>query len=364
MGIESPTSDIMKRKIFILFCLLAATSQVFAAKFVKASDEHFVYMGRVSRATPDVVAWTYPGVQVVCRFTGSSVSMKTNPGSGFYMIQIDDKPAFKVEMKKGEEVVSLAKHLEEGPHSLRIVYAIEGHGKKPVFHGLYLDDEAELLDPPTLPERKIEFIGNSITCGYGIEGNGKEKTFYYHLQNFCLTYAYLTAQALEAQYHAVARSGIGVYRNYMGKIPEQIMPYIYPHTMYTTKGELWDFAQYQPDVVCVALGTNDTTGSYTVSGLTGGFRKFVAQLRENYPTAKIVFLIGPMMSAKRRADLRTAQQTVIDEYAAQGDTTIYSFEFKESDKALGMGSQGHPNAAHHAQMAQELTPYLRELMSW
>ncbi len=343
---------------------MAMAIQGIASTFVKASDERFVYMGRISRANPDVVAWTYPGVQIICRFTGTSVSMKTNPGSGFYIVQIDNREPFKVELKKGVETLSLAKNLDGGEHDLRIIYAIEGHGKKPVFHGLFLDDGAQLLDPPSLPERKIEFIGNSITCGYGIEGNGKEKTFYYSLQNFCLTYAYLTAQALQAQYHVVARSGIGVYRNYMGKIPEQIMPFIYPHTMYTTKGEQWDFSLYQPDVVCVALGTNDTTGSYTVNGLTGGFRRFVAQLREHYPTAKIVFLVGPMMSQKRRADLKTAQQTVIDEYAATGDNAIFSFEFQESDKALGMGSQGHPNAAHHAQMAQELIPYLSQLMGW
>lgn len=354
----------LKRSLFIVFCLVAAATHAGASTFVKASDDRFVFMGRISRANPETVAWTYPGVQILCRFTGTSVSMKTNPGSGFYIIKIDDRQPFKVESKKGEDITAIAKNLNEGEHTLSIIYAIEGHGKKPVFYGLFLDDNAQLLEPPSLPERKIEFIGNSITCGYGIEGNGKEKTFYYSLQNFCLTYAYITAQALQAQYHVVARSGIGVYRNYMGKIPEQIMPFIYPHTMYTTKGELWDFSLYQPDIVCVALGTNDTTGSYSVTGLTGGFRRFVAMLRERYINAKIVFLVGPMMGEKRRNDLKTAQQTVIDEYAAMGDNNIYTFEFQESDKTLGMGSQGHPNAAHHAQMADELIPYLRDLMQW
>ncbi len=354
----------IQRPLFLFFCFVAIASQSWASHFVPASDANFVYMGRVSRANPETVAWTYPGVQVICRFTGSSVKMKTNPGGGFYVIQLDDRMPFKVESKKGEEITTIAKDLTDGAHDLRIIYAIEGHGKKPVFYGLYLDDGAQLLEAPSLPERKIEFIGNSITCGYGIEGNGKEKTFYYSLQNFCLTYAFLTAQALNAQYHVVARSGIGVYRNYMGKIPEQIMPFIYPHTMYTTKGELWDFSLYQPDVVCVALGTNDTTGSYTVSGLTGGFRRFVAMLRERYLNAKIVFLVGPMMGEKRRSDLKKAQQTVIDEYAAMGDNNIFTFEFQESNKELGMGSQGHPNAAHHAQMAEELIPYLENLMQW
>ena len=354
----------LRRSILCFFFLVVAIAQSWSSNFITAADSNFVYMGRVSRTNPGTVAWTYPGVQVICRFTGSSVSMKTNPGSGFYIIQLDDRMPFKVESKKGEEITTIAKNLKNETHELHIIYAIEGHGKKPVFYGLFLDDGARLLEPPSLPDRKIEFIGNSITCGYGIEGNGKEKTFYYSLQNFCLTYAFLTAQALDAQYHVVARSGIGVYRNYMGKIPEQIMPFIYPHTMYTTKGELWDFSLYQPDVVCVALGTNDTTGSYSVSGLTGGFRRFVAMLRERYLNAKIVFLVGPMMGEKRRNDLKTAQQTVIDEYAAMGDTNLFIFEFQESDQELGMGSQGHPNAAHHAQMADELTPYLRNLMQW
>lgn len=35
--------------------------------------------------------------------------------------------------------------------------------------GFVLDEHCSLAQPPALPERRIEFIGNSITCSFGIE---------------------------------------------------------------------------------------------------------------------------------------------------------------------------------------------------
>lgn len=353
----------LQTKILFAFLFLSLAAQ--AARFVPATDNHFTYMGRVSfTQVENAVAWTYPGVQISTVFSGTSVAMKVKPASGFFYIEIDDLEPYKLEIPKDQDSIPLARHLEQGNHWLTITYAIEGHDKKPVFYGLFLDDEADLVEKPLLSDRKIEFIGNSITCGYGNEGNGKEKSFYYRLQNFCRTYAFLTARALGAQYHVVARSGIGFYRNYMGKIPDEIMPLIYPHTMYTKKGERWDFSRYTPDVVCVALGTNDTTGKYTLTGLINGYRRFLKQLRENYHDSKIVLMAGPMLSERRRNDLRTAQDSIIHEAYDQGDSLIYRFEFSESDKSIGMGSQGHPNVAHHAKMAEELIPFLRQLMGW
>ncbi len=346
------------------FISSAVTPAVAQEQFIPANDPLYTYMGRISYDDDGIPSWTYPGVQIQTVFTGTSVAMRTNEDSGFYVVQIDDDEPFKVECGKKEERTQLASNLADTRHRLTITYAIEGHAKKPKFYGLYLDDGAALVEKPQLPERKIEFIGNSITCGYGNEGNGKEKTFYYRCQNFCKTYAAITAQRLNAQYHVVARSGIGVYRNYMGKIPDQLMKFIYPHTKYSTKGELWDFSKYQPHLVCLALGTNDTTGSYSADGLADAFVLFVRTLRDYYPEARIVMLIGPMMSEKRRADLRRAHQAVIDDGKERGDNAIFSFEFSESDKAMGMGSQGHPNVAHHQVMADELTPYLQQLMNW
>ena len=354
----------MRRISFsILLSLLAIN--LAATTFVNASAPGFAYVGRISHYIRDAVAWTYPGVQIHATFTGTSVSMKTNEDCGYFMVEIDDQEPRKVQSVKGTNITSLAKGLSNGTHRLTLTYIIEGHQKKPVFYGLYLDDGCSLGERPTLPSRRIEFIGNSITCGYGIEGNGKEKKFLYSLQNFYYTYAAIASRALNAQCQVCARSGIGLYRNYAGNIPDQIMPNVFPHTFYTTKGELWDFSLYQPDVVCVNLGCNDTSlGKYDMNRLTEAFKQFTVTLREHYPHAKIVYLIGAIPRSKRHDDIRTAQEAAIADAASRGDKEVYRMDFTPDDGSLGMGSVGHPSMRRHALMGEELTTYLKGLMGW
>ena len=356
----------MIRKLLLSTAFFAVTFTATASHLVTATSPGFAYMGRTSRTyKPGAVAWTYPGVQISCTFTGTSVSMKTNPDCGYFMVEIDSMAPRKVQSVKGNGITLLGKDLPAGEHSLTLTYIIEGHGKKPTFYGLLLDDGCDLGERPTLPDRRIEFIGNSITCGYGIEGDGKEKTFLFSKQNFYYTYAAIAARNLNAQYQVCARSGIGLYRNYAGKIPDQIMPNVYPHTFYTTNGELWDFSLFQPDVVCVNLGCNDTSvGQYDNVRLTEAFKSFTKMLRGHYPHAKIVYLIGAIPKGKRLADIQAAQDAAIADAAIRGDHEVYRMDFTPEDNTMGMGSQGHPSLRHLALMGEELTAYLRQLTGW
>ncbi len=357
----------MKRFYSLVFSLLLSTIlPLSASTFVGATDPGFAYVGRISWQTVEGAAvWTYPGVQVHATFTGTSASMKTNADCGYFMVEVDDLPAKKVEVLKNKEVTLLVNGLDAGEHRLTLTYIIEGMYKKPTFYGLFLDDGCGLGPRPVLPERKIEFIGNSITCGYGIEGNGTEKKFLFSKQNFYHTYAAKTARALNAQCQVCARSGIGIYRNYAGKIPDEIMPNIYPQTFYATSGEQWDFSRFQPDVVCVNLGCNDTSvGKYDKELLKEAFKRFTQTLRGHYPQAKIVYIIGAIRASSRLYDIREAQDAAIADAAARGDHEVYRMDFTPDDGSLGMGSQGHPSMRRHALMAEELTTFLRQLMGW
>lgn len=345
---------------------LPSPQHLTASTFIKATDPGFAYTGRISWNTKAGAAvWTYPGVQIHAVFEGTSVSMKTNSDCGYFMVEIDDQEPYKIEVLKNVETTRISHHLPEGTHRLTLTYIIEGMYKKPTFYGLYLDDNCKLGERPILPERKIEFIGNSITCGYGIEGNGKEKKFLFSKQNYYYTYAAITGRNLKAQCQVCARSGIGMYRNYAGKIPDEIMPNIYPQTFYETQGEQWDFSRFQADVVCVNLGCNDTSvGSYDLERLTEGFKQFTRTLRNYYPQAKIVYIIGAIPKSKRLDDIRTAQLAAIEDAASRGDKEVYRMDFTPDDGSLGWGSQGHPSMQRQALMAEELTTYLRSITGW
>ena len=375
----------MKRTIFALFLTLAAlganaiVTVPLKGTVIKPSNPDIVYTGRISFTNPDRPTWNYPGVQIMAAFEGTSLRMIAKPRSGYFMAQIDQAEPFKVAFRgERDSVVTLATALPDGRHLVRLMYVIEGYEFFPEFWGFVLDEGRQLIEAPRLPSRKIEFIGNSITCGYGNEGLKKEEGFDYATENHYYSYASITARNLQAQHWVVARSGIGAYRNYDGPKtgnPESNMPVQYEYTGYAWKPELrkeptflqekWDFNRYQPDVVCINLGTNDlSTPNYDLSLLKQGYQKLLKMVRQHNPKAKIVFLTGSMLYNQ---ELQMAKQ-LLDEVAAEahkaGDKEVYRFDMNHIDGEAFLGNDWHPNVYQDEKMAGELTPYLRKLMNW
>lgn len=352
---------------FALALLLLGSAACSAQKFVDAYDQRIAYTGRASYNNPEYVAWNWPGFQIRATFSGTSLIMKTSPGAGFFMVELDDQKPFKVEATKENGMVEIASGLNNGQHRVAITYCIEGLKRDPRFYGFLLDNDADLMQRPILPERKMEFIGNSITCGLGIEGNGSEKKATANLHNVYYTYAARTARALNAQWMTVARSGLGIYRNTLGnpKGDKGVLPDMYPYTFFNKTTELWDFTQWQPDVVCVGLGTNDTTNpSYDVELLANAFKKFLTTLRTHYPKAKIIMLTGTMRTGQRLADMKKAQDEAMEDAHRRGDMEVYRFDFTPADGSLGYGSFKHPSLRQNEQMANELVPFIKKITGW
>lgn len=338
-------------------------------QFVKAQDQRIAYMGRTSVMDESCVQFTYPGVSLWARFTGTSVGIVAKPGSGYFMVEIDDHKATKVLVGENDSIMMLAEALPEGVHELRLMYAQEGYEQRPAIRGVLVDEGAR-MEQTVLPERKIEFIGNSITCGYGVEAMTPNVGFTYDTENHYHTYAAITARTLGAQHYAVARSGIGVYKDYGGPAsgtPGLTMPDKYELTLFTDNGDIsglerWDFNRFTPDVVCVNLGTNDTSQDrYDVKLLKEAYVKFIKYLRTKYNDAKIVMLSGSMMNGKALADCKMCLDEAVKEV---GDREVYRFDFTPGNGSLGYGADWHPSYRQQQKMADELVPFLRELMKW
>ena len=376
-------------KTFSLSLLLAVffTSQVSAINatlpikgtVISPADPHIQYLGRISFTNPERPTWNFPGVQIIAAFEGTSLKMKAKPRSGYFMAQIDQAEPFKVAFRsERDSVVTLATALPDGQHTVRLMYIIEGYEFYPEFWGFILDTGKTLVDAPALPTRKIEFIGNSITCGYGNEGLKKEEGFEYETENHYYSYASITARKLNAQHWVVARSGIGAYRNY-GEAktgsPRSCMPVQYEYVGYAFDlklrdeasflSEKWDFSRYQPDVVCINLGTNDlSTKPYDLELLKQGYQKLLSMIRQHNPKAKIVFLTGSMLYNQELKE----QKQVLDEVTAEahkaGDKEVYRFDMEPISDVTFYGNDWHPNVYQDEKMADELTPFLRQLMNW
>ena len=337
----------MKRRLLSTLAILmsiainASTTLPLQGTVIKPTNPDIQYVGRICFDNPERPRFTFPGTQINACFTGTSLKLWVKPKSGYFMAQIDQAAPFKV---------------------------VEGYELKPDFRGLILDEGARLLPPPALPQRTIEFIGNSITCGYGNESVMAPDPFEYETENHYLTYAQLTCRALDAYAHVVARSGIGVYRSYGGPkegTPDNVMTTEYEYTNLYDHSERWDFNRFQPQLVCINLGTNDlSTNNYDTTLLKAAYQRFLKQVRSHNPKAKIVFLCGSMLNGKELDIARNILNEVTEEAHKKGDKEVYRFDFTPQRGDLGFGASWHPSLKQHEKMAAELTTYLRKLMKW
>ncbi len=325
---------------------------------IEASNPDIAYMGRIHWNENGEGEFTYPGTTAMLRFQGTGLRMETSPGSGKFMIEIDGEKPFMVKYNPTDSLLTLVENLKDTIHNVRVTYALEGYELKPTFRGFHID--GKLLAAEEKPELKIEFIGNSITCGYGIEDNNPENDFSYETENHTLTYAYKAARALNADFNVVARSGIGIYRNY-GSPKEgdtNTMPLEYDYTMLYNHDYKWDHSKFHPDIICINLGTNDTSeNNYDISLYEKHYRDFLGHLRELHPQAKIVLLTGAMLQDQALVDVKT----VLDRLASEDDR-IYRFDMSPQTGELGFGASWHPSAQQAEKMADELIPFLRKLI--
>jgi len=359
----------MKRHLSLLLILFFAVSSISAQQkasyFIPANNPYINYMGRISFKHSKSPCMVYPGCTIQVEYTGTSLRMKAKPKSGYFMVETDGKNAHKIFFSAKDSILTIAKELKSGKHNSRIMLVYEGYNDRPEFRGFYIDKGASVLPMVQNKKLKLEFIGNSITCAYGVEANSGKERFKESTENFYYSYANLTANALNAQMQIVARSGIGMYRNYAGPLEgsKDNMPRWFDYTLLYDSTEIWNSKRYVPNIICINLGTNDlSTTPYNINLFKSNYKKFLSHLRAQYPQAKIVMLTGCMLGDKASKDQCRAENELLKEKQAAGDKNIFRFDFTPADGSLGYGADGHPSKAQQQKMSDELVPFLKTLI--
>ncbi len=231
------------------------------------------------------------------------------------------------------------------------------------------------IKPTENKEHLIEFIGDSITCGYGVEDEVKENHFSTKTENVMKAYAYKTAEALDADYSMVSYSGHGIISGYTGtgdRVDSQLVPPYYKKLGFSYASYMgqsafdvgWDFSKRQPDLVVINLGTNDD--SYTGSDAAKqaeyvtGYIAFLKEIRELNPDATILCTLGIMGDRL----YPSVEKAVADYQLETGDNNVYSMKFDVQSPSDGYAADWHPTEATHTKAAQKLTEKIRETMGW
>lgn len=204
---------------------------------------------------------------------------------------------------------------------------------------------------------KIEFIGNSITCGAESDTTMKAREEYkwgdWH--RAYVGYGPRTARALNAQWSLVSVSGIGLIRSCcdMGIT----MPQVYDKIILRDNKLSYDYA-YQPDIICSCLGQND--GIQDSTAFCSAYVDFIKDVKAKNPQAKkIVMLSSPMDHGELNDWLCRMIKSIVDQLGNEGiDNVTYYFY----TKAWNGGGVDHPSEAEHAEIAEELTNYLKTIL--
>ena len=229
-----------------------------------------------------------------------------------------------------------------------------------------------VIAPTPAKDVLIEFIGDSITCGYGADDPVKEHNFSTKTEDVTKAYAYKTAAALNADYSMVSFSGYGIISGYTNdkKVSAQTVPQYYTKLGYSwaSNGSFvpanvdWDFSKRQPDVIVINLGTNDDSYTKTDSErkmeYCTEYVEFLKLIREKNPDAKILCTLG-VMGDRLYEYVQLAALNYTEE---TGDTNISTMKFDVQLPDDGYSADWHPSITTHDKAAEKLTNEIKALL--
>ena len=321
------------------------------------------FVGRVDRSDPARVRFAWSGSGVVARFTGRSIGVRLGGGQE-YTLLVDG--ALQPKLVPGNGMTMIDDALpDDGPHVIELYRRTEANQGEAQFLGLELAADGMLLPPTRAPARRLEIIGDSITCGYGNEGEDASCGFTPQTENHYMTYGAIAARALGAELSTVAWSGRGMVCNYGDEADSCVdpMPVFYDRTLPERPDSAWDFTSRPPHAVIINLGTNDysTNDDPSEQAFTDGYRDFLLHVRSKYPDARILCTCGPLLWGDEHARV---QRMIAAAVEATGDDAITTFEIPPQNTAEGVGCHSHPNIKTHEKMAALLVAELKARLGW
>jgi hypothetical protein len=370
-------------------------------RMYEADDPNIQYTGRIDFTNPTQPRFALGATYATARFKGIGVSVllkdehRYGKWRNYYDAIVDGMVLAKVRPNDDVSMIKyeVATNLPYGEHEITIVKRTEPNVGMGFFAGFEI--AGEILPPPDRPAHKLLFFGDSITAGSGSEVPDGDPgctadEWGQPFENADMAYGPVAARMLDADYHVLGVSGIGLVRNYSSNSANDLrpMPQIYNLLLpEMTNSTAWTPASYQPDAIVVALGTNDFSPGdqpfltavgtppearplMDVGAFATAYIAFVDALRVDYPAAQVFLMSSPMLVDgwpvtaanlyHSKTDLENAILMIEDHYLTGGDTKIHKVFVSKQ----GGGCGTHPDVAGHAATGTQLATAVKTALSW
>ncbi|ORX83694.1 hypothetical protein BCR32DRAFT_326256 [Anaeromyces robustus] len=272
---------------------------------------------------------------------------------------------------------------EIGEHIVRLIKISECQ-----YGSIYIDEiktDSNVITPTSPKDKKIEFIGDSITSAFGsVENLGPCFTSF---EDGTKSYAYKVAQKFNVDYSIFSFSSYGIYSGYLGepiRVTDFLIPPIYEklgrlnwnfdypeNTTLAMSSVDWDAKEFEPDLIVINLGTNDAFYINSLSdenlrateqiNFTNAYKDFITQVRSVHPNSEILCTIGSMGQFLYQ-EIENAVHAYVNE---TNDLKINAFQLNEQDiEKNGEGFFGHPGILSQVDSAYETISKIEELYGW
>lgn len=343
-----------------------------AAPFVAARDPRFAFEGRVAFGDAGATMG-FPGVVVRFAYRGPAPVLRLVAHSPdcFFDLACHGWAPVVIHLREGANDVPLpAGPAPDSGWLVELTRRTEAWQGLATFAGVVAPAGAELLAPPDGPERRMTFIGDSITCGEYLEcfppADATSETP--RTTNAARAFGRLLGRRFGAQVHLVSYGGRGLVRDWQGKTDTGTAPEFFERALPDDPASRWDHASWVPDVVVIALGQNDfSSGLVDEAAYTAAYRKFVARIRTLHPHAAFVLAGSPMHDpAPDSSDRPKLEQLrgTLDAVAAALRAEGGRVEVATVRRQPGTALNAHPTAFQHEQIAEDLVAPIRAVTGW
>ena len=256
-------------------------------------------------------------------------------------------------------------------HSVRIIKETMAFDDPCRVRLLRARTDGEIL-PVTPFDRRIEFIGDSITCGEGCRGPEEFDEWLPMMFGAGSAFPRLVSDGAGAEFNCVSISGWGVLNGWDNN-PGSRLPSVYSKLCAQKTDADYAF-DFDPDAVVIALGTNDNnamtqppftdpvtgeTNKFTdspedIERLTLAALDFITDIHKRNPRAKIIWA-----SFYTGGTVHDALLDAVTRAAKQGIPAVFTVLCDLNNLPQGgMGSRYHPGPVTHKLIAEKLLELL------
>jgi len=307
--------------------------------------------------------FTVEGETAIVEFSNAA---KSNEQYNWFQVVVDGEPKLRFRTFEDKREYTLASNLGKGKHHIRLIHETEGQQG---LVGIKQFKAKKIIKSKQENRALIEFIGDSITCGFGSNDElipcGTGTWFDQHSAS--RSYGYLLTEKLNADVMLSSVSGMGISRNWNTDGPTMNSTYSSVSIDPSNVNDQWDFSKHA-DLVVIALGTNDFSDGDNPEKprplpneekFKEEYTKLILTAKSNYPNATFLLTDSPLLQDSKKAMLNTWLKDIAEKVTKTSNCAIVLFEYKGHYPS---GCSSHPSELEHEKMLEELLPTMKKLL--